>query len=110
MLFNTRVTKGNLSIWSENMSKIHGSTEENRNKTAAIDPTIRNAGYINAEIYLFLIWLMYSYSSASSWRTTSRLPVLSHVLIIALSHSSKYSVKRPIEYEKLLDKINEFRN
>jgi len=26
------------------MSKIHGSTEENRNKTAAIDPTIRNAG------------------------------------------------------------------
>jgi len=26
------------------MSKIHGSTEENRNNTAAIDPTIRNAG------------------------------------------------------------------
>gem|GEM_PF-5971608 len=59
------------------ISNTFGKTKPNKAKTATTAITTNIIGYINAQIYLFFISFIYSYSCAKDSKTITRLPVFS---------------------------------
>lgn len=70
-------------------SKTSGKINQNNATTATIANTIKIIGYIRAQIYLFLISVMNSYSCAKESNTVTKFHDFSHAFTTLQSHSSK---------------------
>lgn len=77
------VVVGNLAIAKPSVIvNILGNTNKNNANTAMIATIKRMIGYINAQIYLFLMSWRYVYSLANDSNTILRFPLVSHALVI----------------------------